>query len=190
MATTRREILVQIAAAPLAAAQQHAGHDAATAKSPAPRKPRVFTEHEFQTLGTLADLILPPDERSGGGKAAGTAGLIDVMAEAEPELHARFTGGLAWLDHQMRARHGKAFRDCTAEQQREMLDRIAWRAKAAPELQPGARFFELMRQWTVDAFYSSPEGVTDLGYVGNTAAAEFRGCPEDVVKTLLERSPV
>ena len=190
MATTRREMLVQIAMTPLAAAQSHPEHKSAAAKAGGAHKRRVFTEHELQTLRVLSDLILPPDERSGGGIAAGTAEFIDVMASEDKKLQAAFTGGLAWLDRAMQGRHGKAFRECTAAQQREMLDRIAWRSKAAPELGPGVQFFALVRAWTVDAFYSSREGVKDLGYAGNTAVAEFNGCPEGVTKELLKRSPV
>ena len=191
MSTTRREALVQIALTPLAAAQQspHGGHAPTAAKPAGPYKRKVFTEHEFQTIGALADLIIPPDDKSAGGKAAGTAEFVDVIASDDKKLAADFTGGLAWLDHEMQARHGKPFRECTAGQQTGMLDRIAWREKAPPELGPGVRFFALMRQWTVDAFYSSPEGVKDLGYVGNTAVAEFNGCGEDATQELLKRSP-
>ena len=193
MATTRREALVQIAMTPLAAAQQtHPGHaPAASPKPPAgPYRRRYFSEHEFLTLQALSDLILPPDEGSGGGKAAGTAEFLDVIAAEDKQLQTAFSGGVAWLDREMRAEHGKPFRECSAAQQKAMLDRIAWRSKAPANLGPGVRFFALMRQWTVDAFYSSREGVKDLGYAGNTAVAEFNGCPAEVVKSLLERSPV
>ena len=71
-----------------------------------------------------------------------------------------------------------------------MLDQIAYREKTPPELGPGAVFFALMRGWTVDAFYSSRAGIEDLGYIGNTALEAFNGCPEEVVKRLLEKSPV
>jgi hypothetical protein len=192
MATTRREVLVQIALTPLAAAQQptHPAHGSPSKAAAGPYRRRVFNEHEFQTLGLLADLILPPDEKSGGGKAAGTAEFIDVMAAGDAKLAAEFTGGLAWLDRAMQAQHGKTFRECTAEHQIQILDQIAWRARATAGLAPGVRFFALMRQWTVDAFYSSREGVKDLGYVGNTAVAEFSGCGETVVQEALKRSPV
>ena len=187
MATTRREILYQIAVAPLAA-QQHPVHPPA-ARTAGAHKRRFFTDHEFQTLQALSDWILPADERSAGGKAAGTAEFIDVMAASDEKLAASFTGGLAWLDHQMRTRHGATFLQCAAAQQKQMLDSIAWRDRAPAELAPGAAFFALMRSWTVDAFYSSKTGIADLGYVGNTAVAEFNGCPEAVVKKLLENSP-
>ena len=194
MASTRRELLYQIAAAtagaatPLAA-QQHPAHKAA-ADATRPAVHKVFNEHEFKTLQVLSNWIIPPDEKSKGGIEAGTAEFIDVMAATEPKLAGAFTGGVAWLDHQMRERHSKSFVECTQAQQKEMLDQIAWRQKAPPELGPGAAFLGLMRAWTVDALYSSQAGIADLGYVGNTALSEFNGCPDEVVKQLLEKSPV
>lgn len=191
MATTRRELLVQIAASVTAggaAAQQHPAHPPAAIPKPGARK--VLNDHEFKTIQALSQWIIPPDEKSKGGIEAGTAEFIDVMSAAEPKLAAVFTGGVAWLDHEMQKRHGKAFLDCTQAQQKAMLDQIAWREKAPAELKPGAAFFALMRSWTVDAFYSSKAGIDDLGYIGNTALAEFNGCPEEVVKQLLEKSPV
>lgn len=188
MSSTRREALYQIALAPLAA-QQHPVHKASVpAARPSGRK--AFTEHEFKTLQILSNWIIPPDERSKGGIEAGTAEFIDVIAAADPKLRDAFTGGIAWLDHQMRAQHAKTYLECTREQQKEMLDRIAYREKAPPELKPGVAFFALMRGWTVDAFYSSKVGIDDLGYAGNTALAEFNGCPDEVVKKLLETSPL
>src|SRR5712692_3413578 len=191
MSSTRREVLYQIAvsvAAPLGA-QQHPAHKAATPASKLASR-KVFTEHEFKTLQALSNWIIPPDERSKGGIEAGTAEFIDVIAANDQKLQAAFTGGLAWLDHQMLVRHGKRFVESSREQQKEMLDQIAYREKAPPELKPGAVFFALMRGWTVDAFYSSKAGIADLGYVGNTALEAFDGCPEEVVKKLLEKSPV
>ena len=187
MSSTRREVLYQIALAPLAA-QQHPAHKSAP-PSAKPTARKAFNEHEFKTLQNLSNWIIPPDERSKGGIEAGAAEFIDVMAAADEKLRAAFTGGVAWLDHEMRARHGKTFLECTPAQQKEMLDLIAWRDKAPKELVPGVAFFALMRGWTVDAFYSSKIGVDDLGYVGNTALAEFNGCPQEVVQKLLSKSP-
>ena len=186
MPSTRREVLYQIALAPLAA-QQHPVHKAAPPPRPAARK--TFNEHEFKSLQNLSNWIIPPDERSKGGIEAGAAEFIDLMAGEDEKLRAAFTGGIAWLDHEMRTRHGNTFLDCTPAEQKKMLDLIAWRDKAPKDLAPGVAFFALMRGWTVDAFYSSKAGVDDLGYVGNTAVAEFNGCPEEVVKKLLEKSP-
>lgn len=204
MPTTRREMLYQIAlgaagvAAPAAAqpapapqqdsATAHAAHATAAPARPGGRK--VFTQHEFRTLQVLSDWIIPPDERSKGGIEAGTAEFIDVIAASDQSLQFAFTGGIAWLDQHMQSHYGKHFIDCTKPQQKEMLDRIAYSGKAPADLAPGAQFFALMRAWTVDAFYSSKTGIDDLGFVGNTALAQFNGCPEEVVKQLLSKSPI
>ncbi|MBI3667744.1 MAG: gluconate 2-dehydrogenase subunit 3 family protein [Acidobacteria bacterium] len=199
MSTTRREALYQIAltvttgaARPQLAGKEHAAHHAAAgpAKPAADFKRRYFNEHEFKTLQALSQWIIPRDEHSGGGIEAGTAEFIDFMAATDEKLQAAFSGGLAWLDHHMKALHGKSFLDGTREQQKEMLDRIASRSQATPETAPGVEFFAWMRAWTVDAFYSSKAGIEDLGYIGNTSLAEFNGCPDEVVKKLLEKSPV
>jgi hypothetical protein len=200
MSSTRREVLYQIAAsvtagaaAPLAAQQPaapaHPVHKAPVKAPSGPHRRRVFTDHEFRTLQVLSDWIIPPDERSKGGIEAGTAEFIDVIAASDSDLQYRFTGGIAWLDNQMQTLHGKAFRDCTRDQQKAMLDRLAWRERAPQETAAGVEFFALMRSWTVDAFYSSKAGIDDLGYVGNTALTEFKGCSEEAVKQLLAKSP-
>ena len=203
MPTTRREMLYQIAlgaagaAAPQAAAQQvqqqpspadHAAHAAATPARPGGRK--VFSQHEFRTLQILSDWIIPPDEKSKGGIEAGTAEFIDVIAATDQNLQFAFTGGIAWLDRHMQAQHGKPFIDCTKPQQQETLDRLAYSGRAPADVAPGVQFFALMRAWTVDAFYSSKAGIDDLGFVGNTALAQFSGCPDEVVKQMFAKSPV
>ena len=159
-------------------------------KPSGPYERKYFNEHEFKTLEALSDWIIPPDEKSQGGIAGGTAELIDLMAGSEEELQISFSGGLAWLDNQMRRRVGKSFIEATNKQQQQMLDLIAYRKNDPPELGPGIKFFSLMRKWTVDAFYTSKEGIEDVGYGGNGAVSEYHGCGEDVVKQLLDRAPV
>ena len=194
MSSTRREVLYQIAASVTAgaaatlAAQQapvHAAHKAPVKAPSGPHRRRVFTDHEFRTLQVLSDWVIPPDERSKGGIEAGTAEFIDVIAASDSSLQYRFTGGIAWLDNHMQTQHGKVFRDCTRDQQKAMLDRLAYRERAPQDTAAGVEFFTLMRSWTVDAFYSSKAGIEDLGYVGNTALTEFKGCSEAAVKQLL-----
>ena len=200
MSSTRREVFYQIAAsvtagaaAPLAAQQgtppSHPAHRPAVKAPSGPHRRRVFTEHEFRTLQVLSDWIIPPDERSRGGIEAGTAEFIDVIAASDPKLQHDFTGGIAWLDNRMLALHGKTFRESARDQQKAMLDRLAYHSQAPQELAAGVEFFALMRSWTVDAFFSSKVGIEDLGYVGNTAVAEFNGCSQEAVNQLLAKSP-
>ena len=92
--------------------------------------------------------------------------------------------GLAWLDHQCASRFDKTFLECTDAERREVLDDIAWPAKARPEMKPGASFFSGFRDLTASGFWSSKMGIEDLQYQGNTFVAEWRGCPPEVLKRL------
>jgi hypothetical protein len=81
----------------------------------------------------------------------------------------------------------KNFVELTADQQKQILDRIAWPAKAASEDKQGVLFFSRFRDLTVGGFYSSKVGVADLPYLGNTAVTEWKGCDPKVWTIIEER---
>jgi gluconate 2-dehydrogenase gamma chain len=178
---TRREILRNIAMAvtlagmPLEAAQHV--HEAAAEqkkKTAGVYKPKLFNTHEYGTVRRLAEIIIPADEVSGSAVEAGAPEFIDLIASNNKEIGLLMSGGLAWLDRQTEAQNGKSFVDSTPEQQTAMLDRIAYRDKAAPEMGPGVEFFRWLRRLTADAFYTSPIGVKDVGYIGNKGMTKFQ----------------
>ncbi|HUI81757.1 MAG TPA: gluconate 2-dehydrogenase subunit 3 family protein [Bryobacteraceae bacterium] len=154
-----------------------------------PYSPLALTAHEFATLGALADRIIPADGRSPGALEAGAARFIDFLCAARAELRDIITGGLAWLNHEMRRRYeGKDFLNATLEQQTEMLDLIAFDKNHSPELNPGIRFFQWARRLVADAYYTSPIGIQELGYVGNSAMPEFQ-VPREAVEFARKRTP-
>lgn len=179
---SRREVLLATAIAGWRAdAAQHAHHAVEQEKSAGPYKPSCFAPHEYQALGALTELIVP------GAAAAGAPQFIDFLADRNAELAAIFTGGLAWLDSEMKRRYGRAFAGAGAEQQTGLLDLIAWKKNDSPDLGPGIRFFEWARKMTVDAYYTSKAGMEELGFEGNGAMAEFH-VPAEAVAYALKRS--
>ena len=95
-------------------------------------------------------------------------------------------GGLAWLDNECAHRFGagKTFLSATDAQRRQVLDDIAWPARAKPELSHGVAFFTRMRDMTASGFYSSKMGIQDLRYMGNVPMAKWDGCPPEVIAKL------
>ena len=152
-------------------------------------KPKALNAHEYATLQKLADLIVPADEHSPGAVESGAAEFIDLLASQNPELAAIYTGGIGWLDREMERRYKTNFWNARPDQQTAMLDLIAYRKNESPELGPGIRFFDWARMMVVDAFYTSPAGVKDLGYMGNTAVQKFE-VPQNAIDYALKRSPV
>jgi gluconate 2-dehydrogenase gamma chain len=192
---TRRDLLQRIALSigagqlSLEAAQHVHGVAAEEKTAHGVYKPKGLNAHEYKTLAKLADYIVPGDDVSGGAVAAGAPEWIDLLASQNPQLLAIYTGGIAWVDHAMERRHATDFLSAAAEHQTAMLDLIAYRKNESAELGPGIKFFEWARKMVVDAYYTSPIGIKELGYMGNTALSKFE-VPQEAIDYALKRSPV
>ena len=140
--------------------------------------PKFFSPHAYKTLHSLCNAIIPPDEEAKGAVEAGAPEFIDLLTSENKDYQLTLGGGTMWLDNSCSDRYGKAYLDCAPEQQKEMLDLIAYRknAKADPGLGQGIEFFSFLRKLTADAFFTSEIGIDYLGYMGNTYLEEFPGC--------------
>jgi len=143
--------------------------------------PKFFTDHEMATIAVLSDIIIPKDEVSGSATDAKVPEFIEFIVKDMPSHQTPLRGGLRWLDMQCLNRYNNAFKDCTKEQQIEMVDQIAYPAKAKPEMAQGVSFFNKMRDMVATGFYTSQIGVKDIGYMGNVPT-QWNGVPDDVLK--------
>ena len=165
-----------------AQAAEYAHRMVAAEKAAAPARayaPKFFTAHDYKTLQTLCQTIIPADADSGGAIEAGAPEFIDLLTSENPDFQRILGGGLLWLDGACSDRYGNAYLDCTPEQQKEILDLIAYKRNAIvnPALNPGVEFFAFLRNMTADGFFTSEIGIKYLGYIGNTFVKEFPGCP-------------
>lgn len=184
--TLSRRDLVRIALSVTATglsaeAAQHV-HNAATSESKdtGTYTPKVFNQQEYRTLDALAELIIP------GAREGGAKEFIDLLSSGNAELAAIYTGGLSWLDLEMKARFGKPFADAAPEQQTQLLDLIAYKKNDSPALGPGIVFFDWARNMVVDAYYTSRVGIESLGYKGNKGMTEFK-IPAEAMDYALKR---
>jgi gluconate 2-dehydrogenase gamma chain len=141
--------------------------------------PKFFPAHEYKTLQTLCQTIIPADGDSGGAIEAGAPEFIDLLTSENTEYQRQLGGGILWLDSTCSDRYGKAFIDCTPQQQKEILDQIAYRNNALtdPSISQGVEFFSFLRNMTTDGFFTSEIGIKYLGYIGSAFLKEFPGCP-------------
>jgi gluconate 2-dehydrogenase gamma chain len=141
--------------------------------------PKFFSAHFYKTLQTLCQTIIPADEQAKGAMEAGAPEFIDLITSENKEYQVALGGGLMWLDNTCIDRCGSVYLECTPQQQKEILDLIAYRknAKKDPSLGPGIEFFAFLRKLTADGFFTSEIGIEYLGYIGNTFLKEFPGCP-------------
>jgi hypothetical protein len=148
-------------------------------------KPKFFTAHEYATVGMLTNLIIPKDERSGSATDAGVPEFMDFMMTDEPRRQTAMRGGLALIDRLCEQRFdNKPFVACTDEQRRQLLDDIAFPAKARPGMGHAVAFFNSFRDLTATGFWTTKMGIDDLQYEGNVFVQEWEGCPDEALKKL------
>jgi gluconate 2-dehydrogenase gamma chain len=202
MQTDRRQLLKVLGATPAlalaqtpAAPHDHAAHaagaEAAAKPAAGPYHPKSFSPKEWRTVRVLSDLIIPADDKSGNASQAGVPEYIDEVVTdrhnhggIESRVEAQIKGGLAWLDAEARHRFQHDFADCKVDQQREILDLIAWPKKAAKEHSQAVAFFNRFRDLVAGGFYTSKIGIADLQFKGNTAVDHWDGCPPEVLAKL------
>lgn len=153
-----------------------------------PYTPKTLTPAEFATLEKLTDLIIPVENGAPGAVAAGCAAWIDTISSENAQLTKTYKDGLAWLDKTIKARGAESFAAATAEQQTALLDQIAYRRNQSAELTPGIEFFTWARRMTVDAFYTSPIGIKDIDYRGNSPMGSYPE-PTEQIAYVLKRLP-
>ena len=154
------------------------------AERASPYTPRFFTPSEYATVTVLADLTLPADRRGPSASEAGVPEFVDFVMAEEMDNRDRMRSGLAWLDAQATTRFGKGFVAASARQQKQILDDIAWPKQARAGFEDAAKFFTEFRNLTATGYWSSKAGVEDLQYIGNTAVADWTGCPEAQLRKL------
>jgi gluconate 2-dehydrogenase gamma chain len=194
---TRRTAIKLFGSAPVAAAMawtpaeaEQAGARTQQARAQAARKgaafkPKFFTAQEFATVGILANLIIPKDERSGSATDAGVPEFMDFMMTDEPRRQTAMRGGLALIDQLCEQRFdNKPFLGCTDEQRRQLLDDIAFPANAKPGTSHAVAFFNSFRDLTATGFWTTRMGIDDLQYEGNVFVQEWEGCPDEALKKL------
>jgi gluconate 2-dehydrogenase gamma chain len=210
----RREMLRYIAMASVAAtfpgfrqwtfACSHGPHPpgALPQASGRPYRPLFLSPQNFRLVEHLVEMIIPADDTP-GAREAGVAEFIDFMLANRVAVSAdedtrtvdeklrlgaqaqvQFTSGLSWLNAHCESEHRRSFMDCSAEQQIDVLEQLAYKSKFRPAAEggPGREFFQLLRDYTVAGYYTSKIGLESLGYPGlRTAWPKMPGCshPED-----------
>lgn len=150
--------------------------------------PLTMTESQRRIAAALCALIIPAE---GDIPSAADLKVHDFIDEwiSSPYPDQRgdreiVLSGLAWIDREANARFGAGFADLTHAQQCAIADDICHAPDAKPEHAEGARFFAKFRDLTASGFFTTPAGMKDIGYVGNTPLIEFKGPPPEVLAKL------
>jgi len=142
---------------------------------------KFFTPQELLTVTVLADIIIPADDRSKSASQVGVPAFIEFMMKDQSTQQTPMRGGLQWLNSKCTKLYGQPFIKCTRAQQIALVDQIAYPEQAKPGMTQGVAFFNMMRNLTASGYFSSKEGIADIGYMGNKPN-QWDGVPADVLK--------
>lgn len=123
--------------------------------------------HQARALEAIAEVIVP------GSSAARVGPFLDQLLAVESATNQRdFLGALGAFDMAAIATHGKVWTAITPQEQ-DALMREASTAESATAMRS---HFENLKTWIAGAYYSSEQGMRELGWTGNVFFPELPGC--------------
>jgi hypothetical protein len=194
---SRRRVLQVLAggvgaglAAPAVAAGQAGHHHPSPAAEPVPPAPALsfLDPHQLETLASLAEAIVP------GSAAAGVAGFVDRLLAVDTQERQRdFLAALGAIQAESAARYARPWLGLSGEERTALLLAVSTGPRSreprywtpgqpvlVPEAPPAAPTlrdrFERLKEHVATAYYSSEQGMRELGFTGEMIHAELPGC--------------
>jgi len=163
------------------------GTDPKLTKPEAAPWPRIMTAAQLQAAALFADHILPASGEAPAATALGVPDFLNEWVSApypdQMKDRAIILDGLEGLQMGSRRRWGVDFNAASAGQRQALLQALA----AAKPKTTARTFFRRMRALVVGAYYTTPAGFKDIGYIGNVPRTSDPG-PSEAVKAHLDRA--
>ncbi len=175
-------------AAPVTAAGYGTDPDLVRIYKPGDVWPLTMTDAQRATAAALCAVIIPADATSPSAAQLDVHDFIDEWISAPyPDQAADrpiILDGLEWIDAEAQHRFNRNFSLLSEKEQTAICDDICFAQKATPAFARGAKFFARFRDLTAGGFYTTPQGMKDIGYTGNVPLATFDGPPHEVLQKL------
>jgi hypothetical protein len=123
-----------------------------------------LTRERAETLAAISDRIVP------GSRAAQCYRVIDLAMTIEtPEVGNQLIKSIQAFEDAAHTKYSKAFTELSPEQQDTVIASLA--EQSAPDSP-----FTILKEWTADAYWSSREGLRELGWNGQMAWSGIQAC--------------
>ena len=148
--------------------------------------PLTLNDTQRRATVALCDVMIPADESSPSASTVGVPDFIDEWVSSPYPGQAgdrtMILNGLAWIDAESQRRHGANFADLSLARQTGICDDICDPQTAKSEHAAAVRFFKRFRDLAAGGYYTTPQGMEAIGYLGNTPLAEFPGPPIEALR--------
>lgn len=147
-----------------------------------------LSKEQLRALSMLGDIIIPADDHSPKASDLDIAGFVNewVCAPYPQQQKDRklLLDGLAVLNKAAMRREGQRFIDLDETSRLALFDDLAKNAKSDGKNDRYAEFFDRLVYLFVGGFYTTHEGMADIGYVGNVPMLKFNGPPKEIRQRL------
>jgi hypothetical protein len=149
--------------------------------------PLTLSDAQRRLVIVLCDIIMPADETSPAASSLGVHDFVDEWISSpspgQKSDRAIILKGLTWLDEEAARRAAKDFVSLPSAAQLAICQDLARQARKDSRRFPGSFFYRL-RNLVAGGYYTTPAGMKDIGYLGNTPQTEWNGPPDEVLKKL------
>ncbi|GAB3013776.1 gluconate 2-dehydrogenase subunit 3 family protein [Bowmanella dokdonensis] len=153
--------------------------------------PKTLTAAQLELVAILSDIIVP---REGSVPSASQVHVPDVIDEwvsapysVQQQDRVTLLHALAWIDDEATLRFNANFAALDPQQQLAIVDDIAYdNEHTAEPFRQIAGAFGRLRSLVLAAFFCSPVGTRDIGYMGNVPIAGDYPGPSDEARAHLE----
>jgi hypothetical protein len=127
-------------------------------------KPLFLNQEQSETLDALSEVVVP------GAKTARVNRFIDLLLNVDSAEHQKgFVASLAVVDGDAKKTFGRGFAALTPGEQNTLLTNFSSEESRRED-------FHHLKDWIVGAYYSSEQGMRELGWDGNYAFASYPEC--------------
>ncbi len=149
--------------------------------------PLTFTDAQRRLMIELCDIIMPADNASPAALTLGVHDFVDEWISSpypgQKSDRSIILKGLEWLDEAAVQRNASNFVSLPAREQFAICESLARDAKKDSRRFPGSFFYRL-RNLVAGGYYTTPAGMKDIGYLGNSPQTEWNGPPKEVLEKL------
>ena len=140
---------------------------AEAAQTAASWKPLFLNQQQNESLVTLSESIVP------GSAQAQVNRFIDLLLNVDTtENQKKFVASITALEGEVQKRFGRGFHQLTVSERDALLTSVS-------KEEAHRDHFNHLKDWTTVAYYSSEEGMRELGWTENRAFRTFPGCEHE-----------
>lgn len=152
--------------------------------------PRTLTSAQLTLVAVLSDILLPRDGVIPSASEVNVPDVVDEWVSApyvtQQQDRTTILATLGWIDDEADLRYQQYFVALTTHQRLTIMDDIAYLSGHTPnEFSRITAAFARFRELVLAAFFCSPQGTKEIGYLGNVPiAGDYPGPSDEALKHL------